>query len=675
MGRTFVSAAIFLSLVAFGVNPGLSQDSTSIDLTGFSLEELMDVKVVSISRKAESIQGAAAAVFVISEDDIRRSGAHSIAEVLRLAPGLNVARISASTWAVTARGFNSRYANKLQVLEDGRSIYSPMFSGVYWEESFVMLEDIQRIEIIRGPGATMWGANAVNGVINIITKKQERDDHSSFVAAMFGTEEIFRGAGRIGGNVGAAGVWRLSTQFKKHHSTQIETGDDSYDAWDEFMVRSRWDHQLGERDNLTLSGHFFQSNLEGEYFDISSEPPYSRTLSQISGFRTASFQSIFAREMSQTSNLKLGLYFTHFDRDEIQLKETHNIVDLDFQHHFYAGRNHSIVWGGTGRFYHDNLRGTPGINFNPDSIDGYVFSAFIQDDWCLVPDRLNLVLGGKWEHREDTGIQKQPSIRLAWTPSLKTTWWGSVARAVRVPSRINRGIQMDLTMLPPDTMYPGSPTTSITLLGSRSMRPEELVAFETGWRFKPHGKLSLDLALFINQYDQLRVLEMGSLQPHPLYGPSVMMLPAELGNGPGGRTQGGELAANWKPAKHCRFQLAYSYWDFKGAEVDPGEENGMEGLATPKHQVSLRGLFNPVRNWEGDVWFRFTDDLMADPGELGAWNELDLRVSWSPVPRLQMVLGGRNLLHEKHQEFVTPNATPIPAYIQRSGYLELQWNF
>ena len=675
MGRDFCFYASLFFLFIFNENPVQAQDSTSIDLTEFSLEELLDVEVVSLSRKAEGIQGAAAAVFVISAEDIRRSGAHSIPEVLRLAPGLNVARISSSSWAITSRGFNSRFANKLQVLVDGRSTYSPMFSGVYWEDSSVMLEDIERIEIIRGPGATMWGANAVNGVINIITHKPEPDDPSSMVAVMAGTQELFRGAGRLTGKLNQSGAWRLSAQYRKHDSYVNEAGDDSYDGWDEKLISVRGDHQWGEHNDLTVSGHYFQGNLEDQYLSNTPAPPYSQILNNEVDFNTASIQTILSRNLSDTSAMKLGLYFTHFDRAETQLKEIHNIVDVDFQHNFNISTDHEVIWGGSLRKYHDNLQGTSEISFNPNSVDGDVYSAFLQDNWSMIPGRLNLIVGSKWEYRKDIEDQWQPNVRMAWTPSGKSTLWGAVARAVRVPSRINRDIQMDMAMFPPEAMFPGSPTTSISMIGSEEMEPEELIAYETGFRFKPSGQLFLDLALFVNVYDKLRILKMGEMQPHPIYGSPVMMIPFVVGNGAGGYTKGGEFTANWRPISKLQFQLAYSYWDFKGNNVGPDEDNGMGRMSTPKHQVSVRGLFNPFQHWEADFWFRFTDNLMAEPGNISDWNELDVRVAWNPVSRFRVAAGGRNLLHENHQEYIYQSSSPNPTYLERSGYVELQWSF
>lgn len=671
------SIVIILALISYtcSVNFAHAQDTNNQELADFSLEELMDVEVVSISRKAESIQGAAAAVFVISAEDIRRSGVHSIPEALRLAPGVNVARINASSWAITSRGFNSRFANKLQVLVDGRSVYSPMFSGVYWEDSSVMVEDIERIEIIRGPGATMWGANAVNGVINIITTRPDPDAPESFASVMAGTETPYRLTGRVDGTAGENGAWRLSAQAKSTGTTVMESGEESYDAWTEQLARVRYDRQLGDKDNLSISSHYFHGDMEHQYLNITPTAPYTEIRSGKVDFITASLQTIWAREISETAGMQLGLYFTHFDRKEFLLAEKHHIIDADFQNNFNASPNHAVIWGGSWRYYQDELVGLPAIFFDPDATFERTFSAFAQDDWAVVPDHLHLILGGKWEYREDTGSQWQPSARIAWTPSEKATWWGSVARAVRVPSRINRHVQMDMTMLPPGLMGPDSPPISISMVGSMDMVPEELVAYETGFRIKPAGNLSLDLALFINDYDNLRTLDMGAPRPHPVHGFPTMMMPFTVGNGPGGRTQGGELAANWKATSKCQFQLAYSYWDFKPADPEPDKDTGMERLATPKHQVSLRGLFNPAKNWEADVWFRFTDDLMADQVDMAKWSELDLRLAWTPTARLSVAFGGRNLLNDNHQEFIYSSAAPNPAFIQRSGYGEIRWSF
>ncbi len=681
MGRIYNYLILFLFCIGNDPSSVLGQDSTgfdlpeNIDLSEFSLEELMDVEVISISRKSESIQSAAAAIFVISAEDIRRSGAHSIPEVLRLAPGLNVARINSSSWAITSRGFNSRFANKLQVLVDGRSIYSPMFSGVYWEDSSVMLEDIERIEIIRGPGATMWGANAVNGIINIITQKPNADDPSSMVTMMGGTQELFRSAGHLDGASGEAGAWRLSAKYQKNNAFSVASGEEGYDAWDEKLVRFRWDQSLGQNNDLTITGHYFQGDLEAQYLYQTPEPPYSQVENNLVDFETASAQTIWTRKFSSSSSMTLGLNFTHFHRHESLLKEMHNIVDVDFQHHFMAASQHEFIWGGTWRLYHDRLNGSQNIYFNPDSVDGRVLSAFVQDKWNIVPGRFNLVTGLKLEYRKDTGSQWQPNIRGAWTPTKNATWWTSFSRAVRVPSRINMDVQMDMTMLPPGAMFPGSPVTSISMVGSRSMQSEELLAYETGFRYKLNEKVHLDLALFVNQYDKLRILEMGEMQPHPAYDLPVMMIPFIVGNGSGGRTQGGELATRWNPGKTCRFQLAYSYWDYKEPELHSGEDSGLGRMATPKHQISMRGLFNPMRNWEADFWFRFTDDLMADPNGMSEWNELDLRLAWTPLRRLQIAAGGQNLLHDNHQEFIYNSSSPNPAIIERSGYLEFRWNF
>ncbi len=675
MWRVLLVGCLVQGTALLVADQGFSQDSSDIDLTEFSLEELLDVEVVSISRKAQSVKGSAAAVFVISAEDIRRSGVHTIPEALRLAPGLNVARINSSFWAITSRGFNSRFANKLQVLVDGRSIYSPMFSGVYWEDSSVMLEDIERIEIIRGPGATMWGANAVNGVINIITQKPDPQSLESFVALRTGTLDPFRGAGRFDSPTGNRGALRVSAQYQKHGTTVLESGDDSNDAWEEKFARVRWDYQAGNRDFLTVTGHAFQGDMDHDFLSNTENPPYSEVRSGTVDFQTRSLQGIWVREFSQTAGLKLGLYLTHFDRQTYLLAENHHIVDLDFQHNFLLGLNHEVIWGGTCRFYSDKLQGKPSISFSPDNIDGKVYSAFLQDDWTLIQDRLHFILGGKLEYRKDSGDEWQPNFRLAWTPSNETTWWGSVARAVRIPSRINLHVQMDMGAIPPDAMYPGSPVTTISMEGNPEMEPEELLAFETGFRYQPSQSVNFDLALFLNQYDELRILEKGDPTPHPIYGPPIMMIPMVVGNGEGGQTMGGELAANFLVSGGCRFQLAYSYLDFKGEDSQDGRANGMERFSSPRHQVSLRGLFNLSRKLEGDAWLRYVDELMASRDEIPHWAELDLRLAWKPEPRLNLVLGGKNLLHDDHQEFQYQSASPYPARLQRSGYLELQWRF
>jgi iron complex outermembrane receptor protein len=479
-----LTALLFFFALPFSPPPAAAKEIVA-DLTELSIEDLMKIEITSVSKKAQKVSDAAAAVFVITQEDIRRSGATSIADALRMAPGLEVARIDANKWAVTARGINNYLTNKLLVLMDGRSVYQPLFAGVYWNLQDTLLEDIERIEVIRGPGATLWGANAVNGVINIITKTAKETEGGLFTAGG-GTNEKGFGGLRYGAKVGEESYLRAYGKYFNRGAFPNVTGVGSSGAWDSGSGGFRLDSDFSPDSSLTLQGDIAQGYID----DISERtvltPPYLKTFTG-STFSTANLLTRWKRKISATSDLSLQLYYDYSNNRAPDMREIRNTVDVDLQHRFALGARHDIVWGlgyrnTRGDFSADSL-----VTLDPSRRGDELFSGFVQDDIVLVPDRLHLILGSKLEHNDYTGVEVQPSGRLIWTPDERHTFWGAISRAVRTPSWVETDGRVPSAILPPLTPKiplscpPPSPSPGTAISGRKSSSP-----MNSATVFSPH---------------------------------------------------------------------------------------------------------------------------------------------------------------------------------------------
>ncbi|NTV50994.1 MAG: TonB-dependent receptor, partial [Geobacteraceae bacterium] len=571
--RLFLThAAAFLIL--FGGIPAQAESLPSgSDLLQLSLEDLMTLEVTSAARKSQSLGDTAAAVFVITNDDIRRSGVTNIPDVLRMVPGVTVARIDSSKWAVTARGFNGRFARKLLVLIDGRSVYSPLFSGVFWDAQDTLLEDVEQIEVIRGPGATIWGANAVNGVINIITKKAE-DTTGGLLVAGTGNYERGFGAVRYGAELGDWGALRAYGKYFNRNELKAEDGRSADDGWDMGRGGFRMDGKNGQN-SFTLQGDFY-NGTEGEtitFHDLAAPPSYSAVRNANTTVSGGNILSRWTRSLVDDGEISAQLYYDRNKRDIPQLMNIVNdTVDLDLLHRFQWGGMHEIVLGGGFRFIDEQLVGSDNLSFNPSYRNEKLYSTFVQDDITLVQDKLHLILGSKFEHNVYTGFEVQPSGRLIWTPNERLSLWSAVSRAVHTPSRgesdnlLKQGaipIPNPVCSLGP--LCPPLPTfvpLVIAVQGPGNLRSEVLMAYEAGLRIKASDRFTVDLAGFYNNYHRLIGVTTPLLpQPGPGVPPSYYLLINTLNNADKGETWGGELAADWQVAEPWRLLLAYSYID------------------------------------------------------------------------------------------------------------------
>lgn len=655
-----------LSAIFYFSNPALASN----DLTELSLEALMDISVTSVSKKPQKMANAAAAAFVLTQDDIRRSGATTIPELLRMVPGVQVARIDANKWAVSIRGFNGRFANKLLVLKDGRSIYTPLFSGVYWEHQATPLEDIERIEVIRGPGAALWGANAVNGVINIITRHTS-DSNGGLVSASMGSNEKGSGTLGYGYNINDSTDMRVYGSYANHGPGQYANRNDAHDAWQNGSGGFRIDSQLTNKDSLTVQGDLFSGSYDETYNLYGLANPGVSTEQQSSATANGfNLLSRWQRTFSDTDSFTLQWYFDHYRRSMLVLGETRDTVDIDLQHRFKLGSRQDIIWGMGYRYSHDNLSNSPYIIFSQTSKGSSLFSSFIHDEIALIPDRLSLILGTRLEHNDYTGFEIQPNARLLWSPNPNHSFWGSVSRAVRTPSRGDREIQYRFrTQTGP---------ARLEIDGNSAFASETVIAYELGYRTTPTPRISLDAALFLNQYDKLRVPLAGSLYLEP----TNAVQPFNLTNTMHGHTYGAELSATWKPLDWWRLQATYSYicaimYLDSGSTETLAEINRADVTGgSPRHQGSIRSGFDLGKQVEMDFWLRLVDQVAyIDQTTIPGYITMDVRLAWKPLKSLELALVGQNLFQNRHPEYIPEFINTTASEVPRSVYGKITWRF
>ncbi len=506
------------------------------DLTQKSLEDLMNIDVTSVSKKEQKTSQVAAAVFVITPEDIRRSGALNIPDLLRMVPGLDVAQMDGGKWAISARGFNGQYSNKLLVLVDGRTVYTPTFAGVYWDSQNIPLDSIERIEVIRGPGAAVWGANAVNGVINIITKSADTTQGGSLSAsngnAMIGPETV-----RYGGKARGIGAYRVDAEGFHVGSKPTPTGANGQDDWRLIHGGFRTDTTLSAKDSLLTEGEAYQGDAgEMVFVPVSLSPPENATLALRDRYSGWNLFSRWSHSFSPQSATVLQVYFDRLTRGDQTYGIGQNTLDIDFQHHLAWGARQDIVWGGGYRISADGTIQTLRITFWPQDSTRQLFSLFAQDEIAVRPDRILLSIGARLEHNYYTGFNVDPSARLVWTADNKNMFWAAVSVAHRTPSRVDSDVQANIEVLPGPQGLP----LLVGFLGNPNETNERLTAFDAGYRNALTSSFSLDTAAFYNHYSHLNSEEPGATTVETNPPPTHLDLPVVIGNGLYGETNGVE---------------------------------------------------------------------------------------------------------------------------------------
>lgn len=621
----------------------------------------MKYPVTSVSKRPENLSEAPAAIHMITQEDIRRSGATSIPEALRLVPGLQVARVDAHTWAISARGFNDVFANKLLVVQDGRSVYTPLFSGVFWDVQDTMLEDIDRIEVIRGPGATLWGANAVNGVINIITKKA-RDTQGFLITSGAGTEERGFGGIRYGGKLSDSAFFRVYGKYFNRDDSVLSNGADAGDSAQMGRGGFRIDWEASDRNLFTFQGDVYRGSAGQIYTNATPGFPFVQTVRDDFTVSGGNLLGRWAHTFSDSSDLKLQLYHDRTTRETAVFQERRDTYDLDLQHNFQLGERHNLVWGAGYRLSADKVANRFTVSLNDPQRRTQLFSTFAQDEITLLKDRLKLTLGSKFEHNDYTGFEIQPSGRLLWTPSEYQSVWGSISRAVRTPSRADDDIVLNQI-----TATPGLRTR---ILGNHDFSSEKLMAYEVGYRFRPVPRVSLDVSAFYNVYDDLRSLEPLGFSPGP---PAVATF--GIANQLRGETYGFEFAPSWQVLAGWRLQAGYTYLQMQlhrqPGSKDPSTETH-EGRS-PHHQVTVRSIMDFPHHVQFDSTLRYVDGLPSLG--ISSYFALDLRLGWTPTKRLEFSLVGQNVLDDHHLEFRPSSISTQTTEVERSVYGKITWRF
>lgn len=636
------------------------QGLSPAELSKLSLEELANLVVTSVSKTEETLSTAAAAVTVITGEDIRRSGATNVPEALRLVPGIHVARQTSNTWAVSSRGFSSVSSEKLLVLTDTRSLYTPLFSGVFWDMQDLLLEDVDRIEVIRGPGAVAWGSNAVNGVINITTKSAW-DTQGIYVESNAGTEERFGVRARYGGRIGS-GAYRVFGQFADRDGT-FTTGTSQRDDWQVGHVGARFDWGMDPANGFTLQGDAYGNDIGrlAPSVTVLGRPGPTGMLRTRAG--GGNVLGRWRRRPSAESELQLRVYYDRTHRNDSNFVNDLDTFDADLLHRFTLPRRQDITWGANYRFTSNRSEGKVLFALDPASSRDQVVSGFVQHQIQL-GGALRLVTGSKLEHNDFSGVEVQPSVRAAWEPAPTRTFWGAVSRAVRIPTLFERDIAIDLT----------DPAASpvARLLGNPDFDAERMIAFEAGYRAQQSSTLLLDVAVFHNRYRGLASLEFGT----PFSSGRQTVIPIVNRNLTDGQAQGVGGLVTIVPFTPWRVSASSSlFW----LDLDPAGQDLNRGVffdgATPRHQLGVRSLFDLGANVELDAQFRHLTRIRRLPplvsGDgIPGYAELDLRLAWRPSRQIQLTVVGQNLLQDHHPEFGTPVQR---GEIERGVYASISW--
>lgn len=639
------------------------------DLAGLDLEDLMEIEVTSVSRKEERVISAPAAVYVLTDEDIRRSGYTSIPELLRLVPGMHVAKSNSSTWAISTRGFSDVFANKLLVMIDGRTVYSPIFSGTYWDVQDYVLEDIERIEVVRGPGGTLWGGNAVNGVVNIITKKAKKTQ-GGLVAGSLGSADRTQNSVRYGGAIGKDASYRLYAKYREFDEFDAVGGGDLFDDWYTMQSGFRFDLSASRETEVSIQGDVYSGSQQLGGVASTDVSPYSELFETNSDSSGGNLLAKISHEFSADSTVQLQMYFDRANRASFRGGTHSTTYDLDLQHQYAFSKRNELVYGFGVRLLDDEFYSDGSFFADPSSRFYEKTNAFIQNGYEVLPDELKLITGLKIEHNEFTGSEFQPNVRLQWSIDPKLSVWGAVSRAVRTPSRFEHDLGLDIFGFDPGIGVPGV----ARLVPNKQMDSEELLAYEIGIKAHPRNELSFDAAIFLNHYDNVNTFDYRETFIDSSSGPKLVQ-PIVVGNNSEARAYGGEVSFDWHASSRLRFVGTYSYLANNVVATANAADTDIELRQDycPAHQLSLRTQIKLGEDWELDPTLRYVDTISGLV--IDSYVELDLRLGFRPSSEWEFALIGQNLLHESRQEF---SNSPIGVYageVERAILGKVTWRF
>ena len=673
LSKPTISLSLAISAI---VATHISTASAGAELLTLSLEDLMDMDVTSVSKKSQSIANAPAAIYVVTGKDIERAGVTSIPEALRMVPGMQVAKIDSNKWAVSARGFAGRYSNKLLVLMDGRTIYTPTFSGVYWDAHDTVLEDIDRIEVIRGPGAALWGANAVNGVINIITKSAA-DTQGTLVSARAGSGGEWMTTFRHGWQMGEATTARVYGKYRDNTHSTLTSGGDANDDWTHQQFGFRVDSQLDENNHLTVQGDIFEEDSNQSRLDqFPSSPTF---LSFLEDDIDVSGRNLLLRWTHTGDNggeLTTQLFYDHYERIEPFHRGRNDLYDLDIQYQLPDLANHSITLGGGYRHDRHDTSVTPHLTYMPENDIAETSNLFIQDDISFMEGRLHLILGAKFEHNplSDEDIEIQPSAKFSFQVNDDHSVWMSASKSVRTPSRAEQDGLIHVTTFPLELMPGLQLPTMFMTTGGRPLASEDVKSYELGYRGKLSDKLFVDVALFDSHYENLRDLDVAGL-PTIVFGPvPFAILPGAFNNNDNAHSTGAEIALDWDVSDAWAIKASYSYIenDFESSFSSSGAVLELTGSPS-ENQFNARSQHQLAENLTLDLWVRYVEG--PKDTNIDSYTGFDARLAWQPVEGLELSLVGQNLFDSQHQEFSPEFVVTDETEVERSVYGKVEWRF
>ena len=646
-------------------------------LTELTLEELMNVEVTLPSRRPEALARASAAVTIITQDDIRRSGVTNIPDALRLAPGVQVAEATASQWFIGIRGFASRLTRSLLVMMDGRSLYTPLYAGTYWEVQNTFLEDIDRIEVVRGPGGALWGPNAFNGVINVVTRSA-RETQGMLATAGGGTEERAFARARYGGQVGDDLYYRIYGLYFDRAAFPTTDGAPGVDDWSQGQGGFRLDWEPTSDDAVTLQGDLYDGSIGQRTPIISYEPPFVSFTDRAVDVSGGNVLGRWNRRLGEGSDLALQLYWDHTFRRDPTFREQRDTFDVELQHRIQLPWRQELLWGGEYRVSADSTAGIPTLQLDPADETLHLVSGFVQDDVWLLPDRLRLTVGSRFDSTTYSDFDYEPNASLAWYPAPRHALWGSVSRAVRTPSRIETGLF--LTGQPINLERPANvaclPSAARCvypqITGNDDFESETILAYQLGYRVQPESWLFLDVATFYNEYDHLQTLEQRA--PFDQDTPPLphTLVPLLFTNRMHGQSFGVEIGATALPRSWLRLSAVYSYLEID-LHSDPGGADASNATAvedaSPHHQVTAQGAIELPWQAELDLVFRYVDRLQVGAQVVPAYATFDVRLAKVFANALEVALVGQNLGQATHREAFPGQEVP------RGMYGQLRWRY
>jgi iron complex outermembrane receptor protein len=663
--KTVLSLGLLVGLVPVGWSEvPENSEPTEGRLTQVSLEQLGEIEVTTASKKPVKANRTPAAIYVVTQEDIRRSGATSIPEALRLVPGVEVARIDSDTWSLGVRGFGSALSRSVLVLIDGRTVYTPLFAGVYWQVQDTLLEDIERIEVIRGPGGTIWGANAVNAVINIITKNS-KDTHGTLVSTGSGNLDQGFANFRYGAGNDKSFNYRIyGKAFTR--GPQFHQDGHLFDDWRMGQAGFRTDWALRQRDTLTLQGDLYSGDA-GQSLAINSySPPYTAIVEQNAELGGGNLLGRWKRMLGEGSDIQVQTYYDRTNRKQANFAESRDTFDIDFIHHLTLPLRQDFLWGVGARLSSGTTTDVdPTVEFTPNHFTDKLYSGFVQDEIAIVRDQLSLTVGSKLLHNVYSGFEVEPGARVLWTPNPRQTVWAAVTRAVRTPSRVEEDLQLTGMLAP-------NPLTFYRIVGDRGFSAENLIGYEAGYRSLVKPRFYVDIAAFYNNYHDLLSIEPGTPFSEASPPPAHTVVPFFFRNGLLGNTSGFEIAPDWTPTSGWRLRGSYSYlyMDLKksAGSLDTTTASSTQG-SSPRHQIVIQSSFDLPKKLEFDQTFRYVSALPAQ--QVGAYATADVRFSWRAFRSVELSVVGQNLLQPHHPEFGGDPGSLVG--IKRSVYGKITW--